>query len=216
MKIYQISGLGANQNAFKYLQINPDFEIDYLPWLQPEKDENLSHYAERMIEKVNVNEQFILMGLSFGGIMLSEINQLVKPEANILLSTVKDRSELPLYMKFSAKTSFHKFIPTSFFTSEAGLSYAFFRKIYSSKMPNLYDFFEFRDPHYLQWSIDKIVNWETPHLIENYLHIHGNKDIIFPDSNIKNAEIISGGSHILVMQKAKKTSEIINGYLEKL
>lgn len=216
MKIYQISGLGANQKAFKYLQINPEFEIVYLPWLQPETDETLSHYAERMIEKVNVNEPFLMMGLSFGGILVSEINQLIKPQKNILISTVKNRSEIPMYMKFSAQTSAHKIIPTSILTSETGLSYAVFRKIYNSKMPDLKEFFEFRDPYYLKWSIDKIVNWETPQPIQNYIHIHGDKDYIFPNSIIKSVELIQDGTHILVLQKAKKTSQLINRYLSQL
>ena len=65
MKIYQVSGLGANQNAFKYLKFDAEHEVIYLPWLQPESHETLEHYAQRMAENIQTDEDFILMGLSF-------------------------------------------------------------------------------------------------------------------------------------------------------
>src|SRR5690606_4307095 len=105
MKIYQVSGLGANEKAFKYLKINPEFETVYIPWLQPEELETLGNYAERMAAKIDTSEEFILMGLSFGGIIVQEMNRFLHPKLNILISTVKSREELPLFMKFSSKTN---------------------------------------------------------------------------------------------------------------
>ena len=216
MKIYQISGLGANQNAFKYLKINPDFETVYIPWLLPENQESLSHYAERMAEKIDTSEEFILMGLSFGGIIVQEMNRFLNPKLNILISTVKSREELPAFMKLSAKTNAHKLIPSGFISSEKGISYALFRKLYNSKMPDINEFFEFRDAYYLKWSINQIVNWKNHVEMSDFVHIHGNKDIVFPISKIKNVEKIEGGTHIMVMQKARKVSELINQKLEEI
>lgn len=216
MKIYQVSGLGANQNAFKYLKLNPDFEPIYVPWLQPENDETLAHYSERMTEKINTDQDFILMGLSFGGIVAQEMNRFLNPKLNILISTVKSREELPKLMKFSSKISAHKLIPSNFITSNKGFSYALFRKLYNSKMPDINDFFEYRDPQYLKWSIDQIVNWKNHVEMGKFIHLHGNRDVVFPFSKIQNAEKIEGGTHIMVMQKAKKVSELINESLIKL
>lgn len=216
MKIYHISGLGANQNAFKYLKIDPEHELIYLPWLQPEYHESLAHYAERMAEKINLNEDFVLMGLSFGGLVVQEMNRFLDPKLTVLISTIKDRSELPKMMKFSATTRAHKLIPPSFLTSDKGLSYAFFRKLYSSKMPDLQEFFEYRDPYYLKWSIDQIVNWKNQVELKNYLHLHGDKDIVFPFSYIHDAVKIEGGNHLMVMHKARKISQIINERLREI
>lgn len=216
MKIYQISGLGANQNAFKYLKINPDFETIYIPWLQPENSETLEHYAERMAENIDTTEEFILMGLSFGGLVVQEMNRFLNPKLNILISTVKDRKELPAFMKFSASTKAHKLIPPSFIASDRGISYGLFRKLCNSKMPDINEFFEFRDPYYLKWSIDQIVNWKNHVELGNYVHFHGNKDIVFPSSKIQNAIKVEGGTHIMVMQKARKLSELINEKLKEI
>ena len=216
MKIYQISGLGANQNAFKYLKINPEFELVYLPWLQPELGETLADYSGRMAEKINTNETFLLMGLSFGGIIVQEMNRFLNPELNVLISTVKSRAELPMYMKISSKVNLQKLVPPKFISSDNGFSYVLFRKLYDSKMPDINDFFEFRDPYYLKWSMDRIVNWQNNVEMKNFIHIHGDKDIVFPVSKIRNAEIVNGGTHIMVMQKGRKVSELINKKLEDI
>lgn len=216
MKIYQISGLGANHKAFEYLRIHPKYDTVYIPWLQPEPDETLEHYAIRMSENIDTSEDFILMGLSFGGIIVQEMNRFLSPRLNILISTVKSRDELPRFMKFSAYTRAHRLIPSGFISSDKGFSYALFRKLYSSKMPDLQDYFEFRDPYYLKWSIDRIINWKNHVEISNYVHLHGDKDVVFPFSNLTNAEKIQGGTHLMVIQKAKKLSEIINMKLEDI
>ncbi|MET3732341.1 alpha/beta hydrolase [Moheibacter stercoris] len=210
MKIYQVSGLGANQNAFKYLKFDAEHEVIYLPWLQPESHETLEHYAQRMSENIQTDEDFILMGLSFGGLVVQEMNRFLDPKLNVLISTVKSRSELPSFMRLSATTRAHKLIPPSFLSSDKGLSYAFFRKLYSSKMPDLQEFFDYRDPEYLTWSIDQIVNWKNHVDLKPFVHIHGDKDIVFPISNIQDAIKIEGGNHLMVLHKARKISEIIN------
>ena len=217
MKIYQVSGLGANGNAFRNLRLEEGFEQVYIPWLTPEKDETLAHYTERMLENIDPTEDFLLMGLSFGGIIVQEMNRFINPKHTILISTVKNRNEIPKLFRFSSQTNAHKMIPMSFLTSDRTFSYMMMRKLYYTdrEKDNIDDIFEFKDEYYLKWSIDKIVNWEhsADYHEQNLTHIHGTKDIIFPIENIENAIQIQGGTHIMVMQKPKRISEEINKIL---
>ena len=217
MKIYQVSGLGANANAFRNLRLADGFEQVYIPWLQPEKNETLAHYTERMLENINPTEDFLLMGLSFGGIIVQEMNRFIDPKHTFLISTVKKRTELPKLFRFSSQINAHKIIPMSFLTSDKTFSYMMLRKLYYTdrEKDNIDDIFEFKDEYYLKWSIDKIVNWEhsADYHEQNLTHIHGTKDIIFPIENIENAIQIQGGTHIMVMQKPKRISEEINKIL---
>lgn len=219
MKIYQVSGLGANGKAFKNLKLNQGFEQINIPWLIPEKNESLSHYTERMITDINPTEDFLLMGLSFGGIIVQEMNRFISPKQTILLSTIKERAEMPKLFKFASLTHAHQLVPMSFLTSDQVFSYMMLRKLYfPRKQDSIAEIFEFKDHGYLKWSIDQIVNWErsSAYETENLLHIHGNKDIVFPISNINNYELVEGGTHIMVMQKPKIVSDLINRTLEQL
>ncbi|HJD87351.1 alpha/beta hydrolase [Empedobacter stercoris] len=220
MKIYQVSGLGANANAFRNLRLEQDFEQVYIPWLDPEKDETLAHYAERLLDKINPTEEFLLMGLSFGGIIVQEMNRFIDPAHTFLISTVKNRTEIPKLFRFSALINAHKIIPMSFLTSDRTFSYMMMRKLYYTdrEKDNIDDIFEFKNADYLKWSIHKIVNWEhsAAYHEKNVTHIHGTKDIVFPIEYIKDAIQIDGGTHIMVMQKPKQVSEEINKVLTTL
>lgn len=211
MKVYAVSGLGADERVFKNLSIPKGFELVHLPWLIPEKNEALHHYIQRMLAPINQNEMFVLMGLSFGGIIVQEMNQYLKPEHNLLISTIKNRSELPPLLKIGANTKLYKAIPMQFFTNDSLLSYTFFRKLYDSRMPKLTDFFTVKDPLYLQWSIHQILNWKPTYTTNNFSHIHGANDFVFPIKNIKHAEIVPKGTHLMVLQNPKP----INSWLEK-
>ncbi len=56
MKIYCISGLGADERVFKYLNLN--HEIIPLAWIKHDKNESLESYASKMASKINTNEDF--------------------------------------------------------------------------------------------------------------------------------------------------------------
>jgi hypothetical protein len=216
MKIYRISGLGANDKAYKLMRVPEGFETVYLPWLKPKPKETLENYARRMAEKIDTSEDFILMGLSFGGIIVQEMNRFLNPKLNILISTAKNRKELPSIMKLSAFSNLHKIIPTHFFTSQNGISYLVLRKFYDAKLPDLDEFFEYRDADYIRWSINEIVNWKNNVEMKNYVHFHGDKDLVFPISKIKNAVRIEGGTHLMVLQKAKKLNKLLAQELLKI
>jgi len=209
MKLYYISGLGANEKAFSHIEFPSQFEKIFLPWIQPNVNEDLENYAKRMAKDINENEDFYLVGLSFGGIMAQEINRIKPAKKVIIISSIKNHDEKPLFMHFSKRTWAHKLIPTSFFTSDKLVSYAFFRNLYSNKLPSLNDIFEYRDSYYLKWSINQIIHWKPTYSTKNIIHIHGDKDPVFPFHKIKNPILVKGGNHIMIIQKSKKINEIL-------
>lgn len=216
MKIYFISGLGANAKAFERLDIPKDFEPVFIDWKMPEPNENLEHYVHRMADEINPNEPFHLAGLSFGGIIAQEMNDFLDPDKTILISTIKNRGEMPTYMKFSSKFSAHKAVPVQFFTSDKILSYSFFRNLYDPRMPKLNEFFTQKDPVYLKWSINQVVNWKPSHVnFKEIYRMHGDRDLVFPSKQVHDADIIKGGTHIMVLQKPKEVSKLLNYYLLK-
>ncbi len=215
MKVYCISGLGANCGVYEHISLPNSYEKIYLEWKPPFKNENLREYAQRMSENINPKEDFILMGLSFGGIIAQEISQFLKPKKLILISTVKHQKEIPLFFKISKYTKAHQIVPMRFITSDGMMSYAFFRKLYSNKLPKLKEIFTYRDPQYLRWSFSQIVNWQ-PKTLENLpvIHIHGNKDPLFPIKKIDNPIAVNGGNHLMIILKSGQISEIIQKHLD--
>ena len=73
MKAYFIPGLAADKRVFRHIQLPGNFTPVFLEWIAPIKDETLPQYAYRLAEQIEINEPFIIIGLSFGGMLAVEI-----------------------------------------------------------------------------------------------------------------------------------------------
>lgn len=62
--------------------------------------------------------------------------------------------------------------------------------------------------------MDRIVNWQNNVEMKNYIHFHGDKDMVFPFSKIHDAVEIQDGTHVMIMRRAKLISELINKNLK--
>ena len=88
MKAYFFSGLGADKKAFGQLQFPENIDPVFIDWIQPIPDEPIESYAKRISGSIDDSQPFILVGLSFGGIMATEVIEFVSPHKTILISSV--------------------------------------------------------------------------------------------------------------------------------
>ena len=88
MKIYVISGLGADFKVLEKLKFPKQLEVVFLDWLMPERGESFHHYVERMAGKIDDSQPFYLLGYSFGGIMVQEIDKIKPAEKIVILGSI--------------------------------------------------------------------------------------------------------------------------------
>jgi len=208
--IYFVPGLAASPKIFEYLKLSKDkFELHYLEWLMPlSEKEPIEDYAKRMADLVT-EETPVLVGVSFGGIMVQEMSKHLKTKKVIIISSVKSSNELSKHLKLLQKTKAYKLFPTKIITNIEKFSmYAF--GDYTKKRVKLYkEYLSVRDANYLNWAIYNVLNWKQNKASENILHIHGTNDHIFPIKYIKNCISIENGTHVMILNKAKSISKII-------
>lgn len=205
--VYFMPGMAANPSIFKHIQLpNNQFEQHLLSWYVPDKNMTLAAYAEKMCGNVkHINP--ILVGVSFGGMLVQEMARHIKARKVIVVSSVKHESELPKRMLFAKYTKIHKLLPTGLVNNvELLAKYAFGETV--TKRLELYEqYLSIRDKYYIDWSIDQIVNWKQTYCPEGLVHIHGEKDNVFPISNIKNCISVPNGTHTMVIHRAKWFNE---------
>ena len=69
------------------------------------------------------------------------------------------------------------------------------------------------DAVYFSSAVHQVLNWKNNWYPENIIHIHGEKDKIFPVRKLKPTHVIKDGSHIMILNKADELSSFINSVL---
>ncbi|MDW5290033.1 alpha/beta hydrolase [Formosa sp. PL04] len=205
--VYFMPGMAANSSIFEYIHLPKDrFKIHLLEWIIPERKESLSAYAKRICKDI-VEENPVLVGVSFGGILVQEMSKHIKARKIIVISSVLTKYELPKRMKLAKATKMYKFLPTHLVRDfESYAKYAFGDSI--TKRVNLYKkYLSVRDKNYLDWAIEQVVCWDQEIPQPNTIHIHGDKDAVFPFQNMQDCIIVNGGTHIMIINKYKWFNE---------
>ena len=206
-------GLAASPKIFEFLKFPENYEVHLLDWILPQKEESLSQYAFRLSEHI-VHKKPILLGVSFGGIMVQEIAKHIDYKKIVVISSVKNKYELPKKMLLARYTKLHKLLPVSLVNSlEYWKQFSFSDSI--SKRIELYEkYIGVRTPFYLDWSIDKIVNWDQDTALPNTIHIQGSRDKVFPIKYISNAIVVEKGTHIMIINRYKWFNEHLVSIIE--
>ncbi|MCC5918569.1 MAG: alpha/beta hydrolase [Cryomorphaceae bacterium] len=195
--IYVISGLGADERVFQRLKM-PGFNPVFIRWETPKPTETIEEYAGRLRQQIP-EENPIIAGLSFGGMMAIEIAKQIKTKKIILIATVKTKNEIPWYIRLAGRLRLHKCVPIRFFKSCNWITYWFFSVRDKKDKSILKQIFFDADPAFLVWAVDQVVKWKNTTLPENYVHIHGTKDKILPIKNVKQDHSVEAAGHLLTL-----------------
>lgn len=201
-------GLAASPTIFERIQLPNDlFEMHLLEWEIPLKQESLQAYAKRISQKVT-HENPVLIGVSFGGVLVQEMKAYLQPKKVIIISSVKANTEFPRRFKIAKTTKAYKLIPTQLFENvESLMKFSFGSSIIKQRLVLYEKFLAVRNKHYLDWSIEQIINWERKDIDPEIIHIHGDADEVFPPKYIKEFIPVKGGTHIMILTKYKWLNE---------
>ena len=200
--VYFVPGLAASSMIFEYIKLPQDrFETIYLEWMLPHEKESLKDYSKRMAERVK-HDNPVLIGVSFGGLIVQEMAAFVKARKVIIISSAKSNKEFPRRMKLAKMTRLYKIFPTRMMQNVDKV-----RKLFpgNNKLTRRLDLYEkylsVRDKKYLDWAFEKVINWERSEPDPGVVHIHGDSDMVFPPRYIKDYIPVKGGTHIMIINK---------------
>ena len=208
--VYFMPGMAASSSIFERIRLPTEtFEMHLLEWVVPNKNESLKDYAKRMTENIK-HENVILVGVSFGGILVQEMKPFVKPQKVIIISSVKSNAELPRRMKIAKTTKAYKLIPTKLIENiELLTKFTFGSSILKQRVKLYEKFLSVRDKIYLDWAIEQIINWDRTEIDNEIIHIHGDADEVFPLKHIAECITLKGGTHIMIITKYRWLNEIL-------
>lgn len=208
--VYCIAGLGADFRIFQKIKIE-HAELHPVNWIMPEDNETLQEFAKRLSRQIT-HENPILLGVSFGGMLATEISKIIPVKKAIVISTCKQPCEMPVHLKLAGKYSLHKRVP--------------YWKILHNNRLNKF-IFDVRSPEeetyikqlmlkesqidFVRRCVNMILNWKSDNISpENVVHIHGRTDRLLTPGRVKADHWIDQGGHFMIWNRAPEVNAIIN------
>lgn len=215
MKAYLLTGLGADAHAFDFLKWPDHIELQYLDWETPEPDASMEDYARLLSKKIVCSEEFILVGLSLGGMLAVELSKIVQPKAVILISSIASASELPRVYHWAGYLKLHKVVPPNLFITASRWKRYFVTESPETKKI-VTEMLQKSEPNFIQWGLQAILNWQNDKVPDHLYRIHGTKDEILPLPYNPQFKWVEGGRHLMILDHAKEVSQYLKEIITEL
>ena len=207
-------GLAASSMVFENIKLDgKKYSLHRIDWIQPEKNESIKTYCVRLSKKIK-HKNPILLGVSFGGIIAQELDKIIKVKKLIIVSSVKSHKEYPILYKIARDYQLNNALPFGMFDNFIKFSL----KLNINKLYKRIDLAERylteRNEIYLEWAVWSLLNWKQEKHRPDLIHIHGDKDKVFPIENISKCIKIKGGRHEMIILKAKWFNENLPSLIE--
>jgi pimeloyl-ACP methyl ester carboxylesterase len=215
--IYFIPGQGSDKRIFDSLKIDSTYKIKYLEYDTLDKKMSLIELAKRLSSAIDTTEKFALIGVSLGGMISVELSEIINPEIVIIISSAKNRHDLPFRYKFQKSIPLFEILPARIFYWGAKILQPIVEPDRNKHKDTFKSMLYRKKPKYLKRSVRMIIKWKRKSNNNKIVHIHGTKDHTIPFRKVKSPDYkIENGSHMMTLTKANEISLILNMELSKL
>jgi pimeloyl-ACP methyl ester carboxylesterase len=207
--LYLFPGQGSDSAIFSKMDFPDSFELKYMTLPTPEKGEMLPEYAKRFVSQIDTTEPYSFIGVSLGGMICTELADLLNPEKVILISSAKCAAELPAKYRFQQKVRLNRAIPASWYRGGALLLQPIVEPDRNKEKAIFKRMLKSKDKIYMKRAVDMIINWQRETYNPKIIHIHGDKDNTIPIKNVKVTLIVEEGSHMMALTMGERIGKII-------
>ncbi len=208
--VYFMPGLAASSKIFERIQLDPKiYEVCYLEWDIPFPNESLNAYCVRYLRNHIHHENPIMIGVSMGGIIVQEIATIIAVKKTIIISSVKSNQEFPRRIRWGNKIKLNRLIPTGWVKYLYQIEQLSLPKKIKARLQMYQMYLSVNDKVYLDWAFKQIFEWSRILPDKNVVHIHGEKDGVFPMRYIAKDSclIVPSGTHIMILNKSSWLNE---------
>lgn len=206
-KLYCLSGLGVDERAFRNLKIK-GVDLIHIKWIPALLEESLEQYAKRLFDKVQPEEGYYLLGVSFGGMIATEFAKIRQPDKLYLISTIYSTSDLSWFLKTGSRLKLYRILPSGMLRRRNWILDYFFGITEKEDKKLLTEILLDTDPKFLKWALGAIAKWNNK-IKPDGIVIHGSKDKLLPIRKNETSYVIEDGGHFMIVNKADQISAII-------
>lgn len=208
--VYLIPGQGADSRLFKNINIDSCFETKSIHYFTPEKGSNMTDYAKALSQQIDTSRTYYLVGVSLGGMLVTEMGDFLNPEKMIIISSAKHRNEFPGRYRFQKAIPIYKLFPAGIIKVGARLLQPIVEPARNNDKETFNHMLNDKDPAFLKRTISMIMEWNRISCRPDIIHIHGDRDHTIPIKNVSYNLLIKDGSHMMVLTRGEEMSDLLN------
>jgi pimeloyl-ACP methyl ester carboxylesterase len=214
-KIYLIPGMGADTRIYNKIDFRETDEVTCVDWIELDKSDTLASYAQKLIFQYHIEPNSIVIGNSLGGMLAIEMAKFIPMSKVILISSIRTVDEAPGYFSLFRALPAYRLIPSAWMNKMRFVVRLAFEKMSEEDLWLFQDMLKNTSPVFLKWSMGAVLRWDNRVIPPNVYQLSGDKDAVFPYKKLKAAEIVRGGTHIMIFDKAKEVNKILKRILGK-
>lgn len=208
-RLYLVPGLGADERLFAP-QMGLPLDVRVLPWLKPQRGEDVAGYAARMAEGIDPSAPFLLAGVSFGGVVALEMARIAPPRALVLISSCRTPEAIPIWYRGAWAMS--SFCPPAMLKSLM-LHSPFVWHAFEPMTPPVkrlfIDMLEQSCPHLIAAGMAMLMRWRGTAIRTPIHQIHGEQDGILPASMCRADCLIPEAGHLANLTHAPAVNDCL-------
>ncbi|OSZ78301.1 hypothetical protein CAP35_08575 [Chitinophagaceae bacterium IBVUCB1] len=205
--------MGADERIFANIKIE-GATLVHLSWPAYDEHDELPCYAQKMSALIKEDNP-ILLGVSFGGMLAVEIAKLRDVKKAIIVSSAKNKGEVPHFGRFMKFLVMKQIVPASFYTWPNRFVLKLFGASTDEEKEVLRGVLTTSDGHLVRWAMKAIQLWQNTNCPPQVVHIHGDADKVITPQYIHADYWIKQGSHIMIYNKSDEINAIIQRELKQ-
>lgn len=208
--VYLFPGQGSDERVFEKINLSSEYNMNYISYPVPGPGQSLEKFAHRFIPLIDTSGRYVLIGYSLGGMICTELTDVLQPEKTVIISSAKSIHELPTLYTLQSKIPVHKIVPASFIKAGAMVLQPIVEPDRKKEKGIFKDMLKSKDPLYLKRTSEMIINWKRIKYPKKIIHVHGDADNTIPIKNVKYNYQVKNGSHMMILTRAEEISKLIH------
>jgi hypothetical protein len=171
--IFLFPGQGSDSNIFNNFTVKRDYQVRRIKYPMPPKNCTMKQYAQLLVSQIDTSELYIFIGVSLGGMLAVELSEIMHPKQVIIVSSAKNRKELPFRYRFQKHLPIYKIIPKSVIKLGSLILQPIVEPDRNKYKEVFKKMLKSKNKTYLKRTIQMIVQWERTNYQKQVFHIHG-------------------------------------------
>lgn len=212
--IYLFPGQGADKRQFDSLIFDTSFKIKIIEYGTPSDSETMASFARNLSPQIDTTEEFILIGVSLGGMICVELSEILNPDKTIIISSAKNKYDLPGRYSFQKKIPIYRCFSGNAILAGAKFLQPIVERDSKKNRATFKAMLAAKEPKYMKRTVGLIVAWEREFNSKQIIQIHGTDDNTLTFRSIQSPDyIIENGSHMMTITRAAEISIVLNEIL---